>query len=125
MPTLTSFEDLKCWKACQEVKLWVKKITKTFPSFEKFDMIDNMRRAARSTTRNIAEGFGRHHDKENIQFVRISKGSMTEVLDDAITAKLEEYISEEEFEIGKEKITIALQLINGYLRYLNKRITKK
>ena len=67
-----------------------------------------MRRAARSTTRNIAEGFGRHHDKENIQFVRISKGSLTEVLDDAITAKLEGYISEEEFQFGKEKITTAL-----------------
>ena len=119
MPTLKSFEELECWKACQEVKLWVMKIIKQFPPEEKYDLTDNIKRAANSTTRNIAEGFGRFTYKENARFVIISKGSMTEVLDDAITAKMKDYITKEELEIGREKIDRALQLINGYLRYLN------
>jgi four helix bundle protein len=119
MATLKSFEDLDCWKASFEVKIWVMEIIKLFPSEEKYDLIDNMKRAANSTTRNIAEGFGRYHYKENIQFVRIAKGSMTEVLDDAITAELKNYISNKELEVGRTKITRALQLMNGYTRYLN------
>jgi four helix bundle protein len=124
MATLKSFEDLDCWKASFEVKIWVMEIIKQFPCEEKYDLIDNMKRAANSTTRNIAEGFGRYHYKENIQFVRIAKGSMTEVLDDAITAEFKNYISKKELEIGRTKITRALQLMNGYTRYLNSLVKK-
>ena len=63
---LSSFEELECWKACRIVKDEITLIIKTFPDSEKYDMVDNMKRAARSTTRNIAEGFGRHHHKENL-----------------------------------------------------------
>ncbi len=124
MATLKFFEDLDCWKASFEVKIWVMEIIKQFPSEEKYDLIDNMKRAANPTTRNIAEGFGRYHYKENIQFVRIAKGSMTEVLDDAITAEFKNYISKKELEIGRTKITRALQLMNGYTRYLNRLVKK-
>ena len=124
MATIKTFEDLDCWKACFEVKIRVMKIIKHFPPEEKYDLFDNMKREANSTTRNIAEGFGRYHFKENIQFVRIAKGSMTEVLDDAITAEYKKYISKEELEIGRTKITRALQLLNGYIRYLNRLVKK-
>jgi four helix bundle protein len=41
-----------------------------------------MRRAALSVTNNIAEGHGRWHYQENIQFCRISRGSVDELIDD-------------------------------------------
>jgi len=77
-----------------------------------------MNRAARSTTRNIAEGFGRHHHGENIQFCRISRGSLTELQDDCITAFEQNYLTAEQYEEGREKIETALKLLNGYIRYL-------
>ncbi len=118
MATLTSFEELKCWKACREVVRWVMAISNKFPKEEKFDLKDNMRRTARSSTRNIAEGFGRHHHGENIQFCRIARGSLYEVIDDTITAHEEQYISIEENYIGISKIDTAIKLINGYIRYI-------
>ena len=77
-----------------------------------------MSRAARSFTRNIAEGFGRHHHKENCQFARIARGSLYETWDDLITAKEDGYLSPEEFIVGKNKIERAITILNGYIRYL-------
>jgi len=79
-----------------------------------------MKRASHSTTRNIAEGYGRFHYKENIQFCRISRGSLFELIDDLITAKDENYILENEYSEGKMKIEKALNILNGYINYLDR-----
>ena len=115
---IESFEDLDCWVAGSEVKKMIANIIKTLPASEKFDLIDNMRRAARSVTRNIAEGYGRFHYKENIQFCRISRGSLTELIDDLITCRDEKYISETEYSDVRQKIQTALNILNGYINYL-------
>ena len=78
-----------------------------------------MKRAARSTTQNIAEGFGRFHYKENLQFCRISRGSLFELTDDLITSIDEGFINKEDYELGRNKIANALALLNGYIKYLN------
>ena len=118
MATVSRFEDLECWKAARQVVRWVREVTRTFPRHETYDLIDNMRRAARSSTRNIAEGFGRHYHTENLQHCRISRGSLYEVLDDLITARDEGYVDEQQEETGRRLIMNAIQILNGYIRYL-------
>jgi four helix bundle protein len=81
-----SFEELECWKAATTVRRTIKDILKKFPLHEKFSLTDNMSRASRSATQNIAEGFGRFHYQENIQFCRISRGSLFELIEQYITA---------------------------------------
>ncbi len=93
-------------------------ISAKFPNDEKYDLKDNLRRAARSATRNIAEGFGRHHHKENTQHCRISRGSLFELIDDVITTFEEQYIDYEEYNQGRQLIDRAIQLTNGYINYL-------
>lgn len=115
---IKSFEDLECWKACVDVRRFVSSLIKKFPQTEKYDLIDNMKRAARSATRSIAEGYGRFHYKENIQFCRQSRGSLFELIDDLITSKDEHYITDSEFSEGKIKIERALSILNGYINYL-------
>lgn len=58
MATLQSFEELECWKACREVRQRVGQLVKQLPREERYELGDNINRAARSSTRNIAEGFG-------------------------------------------------------------------
>lgn len=120
-----SFIELKCWQACRDVKLFVHELIKSFPSEEKFTLSDNMRRASYSVTENIAEGYGRYHFKENIQFCRISRGSLFELQDQLITANDFNYISKEEHNEGNELISKALALLNGYINYLLKAKPKK
>ena len=118
--SLKTFEDLQCWQACREVRIFITDLVKTYPKEEKYSLVDNMKRAARSTTQNIAEGFGRFHYRENMQFCRISRGSLFELTDDLITSFDEGYINEDNYQKGGEKISNALALSNGYIRYLNR-----
>lgn len=117
----TSFEDLQCWQACRQVRIFISKLVKSYPKEEQFSIVDNMKRAARSATQNIAEGFGRFHYKENLQFCRISRGSLFELNDDLITSIDEGFISKEDYELGRNKISNALALLNGYIKYLNQK----
>ncbi len=116
--SLTTFEDLECWQVATEVRRFVMKLVKKFPPEEKYSLANNMTRASRSVTQNIAEGFGRFHYQENVQFCRQSRGSLHELVDQLITARDENYISEGELQEGRERISKATALLNGYINYL-------
>lgn len=96
MDNFKSFEELGCWKEARNLRLFVSNnIISKLPSSEKFSLIDQIKRSSRSVGYNIAEGYGRFHFQENIQFCRIARGSLFETLDHAIVAFDEGYISSE------------------------------
>jgi four helix bundle protein len=68
MASITTFEDLECYKVCKSLRQEISDLTKTIDSNEKFRLVDQMLRCSRSVTNNIAEGYGRFHFKENAQF---------------------------------------------------------
>ena len=90
---LTSFKDLKVWQISSILSKEIAVLTKTFPKDERYDLADQMRRSARSIPANIAEGFGRFHFGEKIQFYNISKGSTLEVQNHLIEAMNNGYIT--------------------------------
>ncbi len=118
MANLTSFKELKCWQACKEAKLWTYKMLNNIDTRD-YDLKQNLRRAARSTTRNIAEGYGRFHYKENIQYCRISRGSLYEMLDNFDDLHSQNHISEDQMKEGEEKVLFAIKVLNGYIKYLS------
>lgn len=93
---------------------------KGFPQEEKYRLVDQIIRASRSVTANIAEGFGRYHYQEYIQFCRQSRGSLYELVDHFIVARDEGYISGEELNNIKHQIANALAVLNGFINYLLK-----
>jgi four helix bundle protein len=118
--SLRSFKELECWQACTDVRRYIIQLVKKFPVEEKYALRDDMIRAARSATHNIAEGNGRFHYQENIQFCRQSRGSLYELKDQLITAMDEKYITIDEMQEGKVLIDKSLALLNGYINYLTK-----
>jgi four helix bundle protein len=94
---------------------------KTFPKDERYRLSDQIIRSSRSATDCIAEGYGRYHYQENIQFCRQSRGSLYELMNQMDTALECEYIDENYFNDIIEKIKSAIRLLNGYIRYLKKR----
>ena len=113
-----SFQDLDCWKKCREVRRIIFNLTKKFPKDELFALTQNTRRAAYSTIQNIAEGYGRFHYQENIQFCRQSRGSLYELWDQMITANDNNYISNEDLDEIVNLINEALRILNGYINFL-------
>ena len=105
--------------------MWIHEFIKTQIPNRDFDMIQNIRRAARSTTRNIAEGFGRYGYKDNAQFCKISRGSLQEIKEDLNISVDEEICTEADIKEGKDKIAKALYSLNGYIKYLNDRANDK
>ena len=120
-----SFEDLEVWRQARKIQRIVRQITKRFPKIEQYRLEDQMIRASRSVARNIAEGYGRYHYQENIHFCRISRGSLSEVLNDSITALDENYITQDELNELRREIEINNRLLNGYINYLRKAKTSE
>lgn len=120
-----SFKDLECWKACVNVRQWFSAVVKEFPNDERYELVSQMRRAARSATANIAEGYGRFHFQENIQFCRISRGSLYELLDHLTVAVEENYIPEKQSLDSENLIRRAISILNGYIKYLQQQKDKK
>jgi four helix bundle protein len=80
--TVRSFEQLYVYKLARDFRKSITLLVKKLPTEERFNLSAQMRRAALSVTNNIAEGVGRYHYQENIQFCRQSRGSITELIDD-------------------------------------------
>ena len=119
--TKTTFETLEVWKAARELRKEVSSLAKTLPPVEQYRLADQMIRASRSVTANIAEGHGRYHYQENIQFCRQSRGSLYELLDHLTVALDENYVTKETFESLRGKLLNVVKLLNGYISYLKSR----
>lgn len=118
---LGTFEELKCWQAARELRIFIsKEIVGRLPGYEKFRLADQVIRAARSVSANIAEGYGRFHYRDNAKFCSNARGSCWEVLDHLLLAGDENFISEEVLKEGRRLVEITVKLINGYMRYLKK-----
>ena len=70
-------------------------LTKSFPEDERFSLTQQVKRSAISVPSNIAEGSGRNHNKEFIQFLGIANGSTFELITQLILAKRLKLVDEE------------------------------
>ena len=53
-------------------------ITETLPTKEDYGLTSQVRRSALSVPGDIAEGFGRRHTKDKLNFYYVSRGSLAE-----------------------------------------------
>jgi four helix bundle protein len=113
---IKDFRQLDVWNKSHQLTLRVYKITKNYPSDERFGLISQMRRSAFSVPANIAEGFARRGKAEKRQFLRISQGSANELLYYLILSKDLGYLKD----IGKE--TQELESISKMLSTMIKRL---
>lgn len=120
-----NFEKLQCWQASNNLKIYIKeKVLPSLPKTERFELYSQILRASRSTTANVAEGWGRYHFKENIKFLLNARGSIAEVLDHALEARSWNYISEEILQNIPLQTDSCIKLINGYIKYLRKQVSE-
>jgi len=118
------FEDLKVWQMGRQFRNEIYKVTKKFPKEETFNLILQIRRAALSITSNLAEGHGRYHFQETMQFCRTSRGSLNEVIDQLYLALDMSYINKSEFDDLYCKGREVEKVLNGYIAYLEKNKVK-
>ncbi|MBL7047625.1 MAG: four helix bundle protein [Candidatus Marinimicrobia bacterium] len=95
------FTSLEAWRKARAMKLFFyKRILPKLPVEEKYNLGSQIRDSGVSATANIAEGYGRFHYKEGIQFYRISRASIYELKDHLISCLDFDYINKELFNEG-------------------------
>ena len=117
---MRTFKDLEVWKKCRLLRMEIWVLVKTFPPEEKYRLVDQMIRSSRSPSSQIAEGYGRYHYQENVQFCRIARGSLYEVIDHLSVCLDSAYISSDKHENLQQLAYECIRMINGYINYLIK-----
>ncbi len=116
-------ETLNVYKSAKEIRKKIFELANTFPKEENFLLKDQIIRSTRKCPANIAEGYGRFHYQENIQFCRIARGSLFETLDHLSVALECDYIPIAVYNSRIEQINNLLKQLNGYINYLKSQKT--
>ena len=87
-------KKLDAWATAVDLAQLVYKTTDRFPTKEQFGLANQARRAAVSIPSNIAEGAARQTKKEFVQFLHISKGSLSELDTQLELARRLEYLGD-------------------------------
>jgi len=119
-----SFEDLEVYKLAREFSNKISQLIKKLPKEEEYNLKGQMRRAKLSMTNNIAEGFGRYHYQENIQFCRQSRGSICELIDDFNECYDNGYIDAAYKDELKNDAYRLIKVVNGYVSSIKRQKSK-
>lgn len=98
MATIKRFEDIQAWQKARDVTRLIYQVTAEGCFAKDYGMRDQIQRASVSIIANIAEGFGRHSDKEFANFLSIAHGSASEVQSHLYIALDLKYIDQHTFQ---------------------------
>lgn len=115
---MKDFRKLKVWEKAHHFTLQIYKITKIFPSDERFGLTVQLRRAAVSIPTNIAEGCGRDSQRELARFMSIAAGSASEVEYQLLLACDLHYIQDETYRELHQQINELKKMLNSFIKKL-------
>ena len=117
---LHDFREFAAWQRAEELRVHVQEFLLRPGLRARFRRADQLDDAAAAAPRNIAEGFGRFKPRQFAQFVRIAKGSETEVLNILAEARQSGFLSATDFEMYEVSARRAIGTATGLIRYLEK-----
>ena len=115
---MNQFKELKVWQEAINIAVETYKITKTFPTDEKFNLISQMNRSAVSISSNIAEGCGRNNPKEFRQFLGIAQDSACELESQMIISQRLDFLSEEDLNKQIQRLLLLQNMTNKLMKTL-------
>lgn len=117
MSEVLSYRELDVWKHSRILVKSIYQLTRKLPKDEQFGLTNQLRRAVISVPSNIAEGCGRNHFKDSIQFFFIARGSLYEEETQIIVSSDLEFVSQADHDLILEQITRCKKILNGFINY--------
>lgn len=114
---MRTHKDLDVWKNAMDLVTCIYDETKSFPKEEMYGLTNQIRRAAVSIPSNIAEGSGRSHNKEFINFLYIALGSLAELETQLMIANNLKMLSVELLERFLDKMNLIRGQLSGLIKY--------
>jgi len=93
-----SFEEMPVWQKAMELAVRIFNLTEKLPRKEDYSLTSQIRKSSLSVSGNIAEGFGRKHTKDKLNFYYHSRGSLAETKSHLIYGREVGYFDKKEFE---------------------------
>jgi four helix bundle protein len=110
-----SYLDLKAWQKAMALTLDIYRCSRAFPKEEVYGLTSQLRRSAVSIPSNIAEGNGRHSQKELLQFLFRARGSLLELDTQLMIAKELGYLAETDFARLRSSSAEVGRMLNGLI----------
>lgn len=112
-----SFEKLDVYALARTFRVEIKKLTRSFPDDERFELTSQIRRSSSSIATNLAEGSGRASGKDQAHFTNISFASALETIDHLIYAHDMQYISHDTYVALRLELDSIIRKINSLYKY--------
>jgi four helix bundle protein len=110
------FEKLTVYKKALDFADEISGLTTSFPKGNYY-LIDQINRAALSIATNIAEGNGKYHKADRINFFRIARGSAFECIPILELCKRKKLLKNENHISFKEKLDEICKMLSGLMNY--------
>ncbi len=113
-----SFEEMPVWQKAIELAANIFDLTENLPRKEDYRLTSQIRRSSLSVSGNIAEGFGRKHTKDKLNFYYHSRGSLSETKNHLIYGRKVGYFEKKDFEDLSNDIDEIWKEINSLINSL-------
>lgn len=115
------YEDLKVWQRALEWASAIISCTESLNSSKShFRLVDQLEAASCSVAQNIAEGKGRYHNKEYIQFLYIARASLYETVTLLEIFHKQKWISTSSLDTFKKEAIVIAKMLNSLISSIKK-----
>ncbi len=111
---MQDYRDVVVWQRSHGLVLEIYKLTESFPSSEKYGLVNQMRRSAYSIPMNIAEGRSKNSDKDFARYLDIASGSAGELDYQILLVKDLGMISDKQYNQLYSELTEIRKMLNGF-----------
>ncbi|MDQ0160737.1 four helix bundle protein [Alkalibacillus salilacus] len=111
--------DLKVYQKAEDLCVAVEATLDTFPAKQKYNLIDQIRRASTSIVANIAEGNGVQYPKKEKDFYDIAVGSACEVQALLHLSSRLHYVSNDSFEEFDQALWEIRRMLTALIKKLS------
>ncbi|ABA19978.1 S23 ribosomal [Trichormus variabilis ATCC 29413] len=112
------FESLDFYQDSLRLLKAAYRLADSLPDHERYNLSDQLRRAASSILLNIAEGYGRYHYLDRLRFMYIARGSLAETKSAFVIAESLGYCNTDQLNWVTQLKDQIEKSLNGYCRFI-------
>lgn len=109
----STFEDMPVWQKSMDLAVDIHGLTERLPRKEDYGLTSQIRRSGLSVPANVAEGYGRHHSKDKVNFYYHSRGSLFETKNHLIYGNRVGYFTADEVSAMYERVAEITRELNA------------
>jgi four helix bundle protein len=111
-----NFEEMPVWQLALKIVNYTYRLTEQLPKKEDYALCGQLRKAAVSITGNIAEGFGRGHPRDKVNFYYYARASAGEVKSHLLVGYSVGYFTKNDVQIIADDCNLVIEALNKIIK---------